>query len=182
MSPKKASPSGRRRYVQKPRSKTGVGGSPPRKQGRPLVGVSLSDGSALTVLGAARVLQRSEKRVRQFIEAGELVVLDLPKIDEEGKRIPVQVTTASVVALKQKMPKKEKAESTSGKPTKIEAQLKALTEQVEALTRTLRALEAANTEARLARERAFELEQRLLEVERAALEKGSPRRRWWQFS
>jgi hypothetical protein len=163
-------------------AKKGAGRRAPKKQGRPLVGASLSDGSALTVLGASRVLQRSEKRVRQFIESGQLVTIDLPKTDETGKRIPVQVTAASVVALKQKMSKQAKSEPKSSRPSnRIEAQLKALTEQVELLTRTLRAIEASNSEARQMRERAQELEQRLAAVERAELEKESPpKRRWWQ--
>jgi hypothetical protein len=213
MSPaKKATPT-RRKYVEKPgRGKGGSGApprtslkAPPRKQGRALIGASLSDGSALTVLGASRVLQRSEKRVRQFIEAGELVTLPLPSTDENGKRIPIQVTTASVVALRTKMGTRDTSPSESGKakaskPSQVEAQIKALAEQVQALALSMRAIETANSEARLARERAFELEQRLLKVEQEAsllreqneqlraVSKGgatppveSPkRRRWWQ--
>lgn len=189
MSPaKKANPSGRRRYVERP--KTGAGGvrTPPRKQGRAVVGASLSDGSAMTVLGASRVLGVSEKRVRQFIESGDLEALDLPKADESGKRIPTQITTNSVIALRTKRGSKgamppEKVREKLSKPSQVETQLKALSEQVAALAMSLKALEAANSEARLARERAFELEQRVLDLEKQlqeAQDSSSKRRRWWQ--
>jgi hypothetical protein len=142
----------------------------------------------MTVLGASRVLGVSEKRVRQFIEGGELEPLDLPKTDETGKRVPTQVTTNSVIALRTKRGSKgalppEKVREKLSKPSQVETQLKALSEQVAALATSLRALETANSEARLARERAFELEQRVIELERQlqeAQDSASKRRRWWQ--
>jgi hypothetical protein len=181
MSPaKKATPT-RRKYVEKPgRGKGGSGApprtslkAPPRKEGRAVVGEGLTDGSAMTVLGASRVLGVSEKRVRQFIEAGELEPLDLPKKDESGKRIPTQITTTSVISLRTKRGDKgamppEKVREKLSKPSQVEAQIKALAEQVQALALSMRAIETANSEARLARERAFELEQRLLKVEQEA--------------
>jgi hypothetical protein len=139
---KSPDPSGRRSYVERPKSGTEGFGEAPRKQGRAVVGAALTDGSAMTVLGASRVLGVSEKRVRQFIEGGKLELLNLPKTDERGKRIPTQVTTNSVIVLRTKrgskgaMPPKKVRKKLS-KPSKVDIQLKALSKQVAALATNL---------------------------------------------